>query len=194
MLSFDPEDRPVEPGLSKSFRPIATNECPECAEQVRGDQPPLQTVTVHKAAAGIAQRSSVALPHEPSRDPTHLEIPQHLHSYGKRDGAFSGRMAPVSGLQSVPETQHARSHKLIEHPPTSRRQSTESTERSPLPPEKLSPSLEKSPAPSSESAKPTNGILDHADTLSQRQKLREAIGYDVQNRQWKIRKRSDLES
>jgi serine/threonine protein kinase len=208
MLEFTAGSRPIANGLSRSFHPIATTECSECAKQAPGDQPLPQVVPVRNTASGIAQNSNAALAPEPSRSPTYLAIPTQVLRTGERGGSFGGRMAPVNGAQSIPERQHEETHRLIdqhltsagqrsasaEHSPALRQQPTGLSGRTPLPPEKPSASSEQSPAPSSESNQAANGIFDYSGRLSQRQKLREAIGYDVQNRLWKIRLASEFQS
>lgn len=194
MLDSTPHRRPIARGMSRFFCPIATNHCTECTEQRERDKSSLQTIREHDAALGLVQDSNAAILHEPSQSPAHLTVPLQSAMLSGRDRGSDCLKASVNGGQFAneqPPRPIEQSSAPVGRSSPHRKPSPASPERSPLPPNKPLASPERSPAPSYEQ---TNGLFDNPGTLSQRQKLRGAIGYDVQDRKWKIRFSSELES
>jgi serine/threonine protein kinase len=207
MLNPKAKDRPDTEGLSRSFIPIATRQCTECAKQASAEQALLQTVPADSTARVSPQNPGDAMASEPTHSATHL-APPPMPRPGERRMTSGSHLSPLSSARSILDTGRGAEHRTAdqtsasvgerspsaEHFTASLIQPTNLSERLPLQPEIPSVSPAQSSASPSELPQPANGEADNSGTLSQRQKLLEAIGYDVQSRQWKIHKRADLES
>jgi serine/threonine protein kinase len=207
MLNSKAKDRPDAEGLSGLFIAMATRPCSECEKQALADQSLLRTVPADNTARRPPQNPRDAIGSPPPQRATHLALPP-MSRPGERRMTSGSHLSPLNSARSNLHTSRGVKDRttdqtspsggerssLAEHSPTSRIRSSDLPERLPRPTENAAVSPAPSYASSSEIPQPANGEADQAGTLSQHQKLREAIGYDVQSRRWKIRKKSDLES
>lgn len=207
MLNSKAKDRPDAEGLSRLFIAMATRQCSECEKQALADQALLRTVSADTTARRPPQNPSDAIGSQPAQKATHL-APPPVPGPGERRMTSDSHLSPLNSARSNRNTSRGVKRRttdqistsvgertpLAEHSPPSLIQSSDLPERLPRPTKNLLVSPAQSYASSSEIPQPANGEVDHSGPLSQRQKLWESIGYDVQSRRWKIRKKSDLES
>jgi serine/threonine protein kinase len=194
MLDPDAKKRPVGRGLSLCFCPVATKECTECQEQNLRYQPSYPAIPIKDNIGEKTQHPGAAIPPGDIRGATHLAVPLRPTRYGERVGSSGGTCFAHKAQQEQSQISIEQPFESTKNPSTSLAQPSTShapSTRIPVP-SSLPPG--KSPVPLPESNQASNGLFRNPGTLSQRQKLRKAIGYDVQKRQWNMCLPSEFES
>jgi serine/threonine protein kinase len=201
MLDPDAKKRPVGRGLSLRFCPIATEICTECQEQRLRYQSSYPTIPIKDNVGEETQHPGAAIPPGNIRGATHLAVPPQFTRYGERARSSDSPLANSNSTRFAHKAQQEQSQVSIEQPVGSTgnpsaslaRPSTSHAPSTRMPvPSSLPPG--KSPVPSPESNQASNDLSTNPGILSQRQKLRKAIVYDVQKRQWNMCLPSEFES
>lgn len=201
MLDPDAKKRPVGRGLSLSFCPIATEVCTECQKQKLRYQSSYPTIPIKDNVGEKTQHPGAAIPPGNIHGATHLAAPLQSTRHGERVGSSGGPLAKSNSTRFAHKAQQEQSQVSIEQPlkstgSPSASLTQPSTSHAPSPripvPSSLPPG--KSPVSSLESNQASNDLFNNPRTLSQRQKFRRAIGYDVQKRRWNMYLPSELES